>query len=180
MIEFLYGINHHINGMNSGRRTALYYAANMCMPYIMNLLLDNGADPEILPRGRKTWEDFITNEDILLRLHQAGYRKRNTDPEVKLRIRHALGAQVKHDVQSRSVSFVLDESVSPLPDRSISPLPDPSISSILVPTVPSLLEQSSSSIPAPLAAPTQQPYGQKRKVESIRSGAKSFWQRVKR
>ncbi|PMD47895.1 ankyrin, partial [Hyaloscypha variabilis F] len=68
MIKLLVRLGHDINGMNSGRRTALYYAAKKRMLSIMDLLLDLGADPNILPAGRKNWEEFISPGDVLLRL----------------------------------------------------------------------------------------------------------------
>ncbi|RWA10131.1 hypothetical protein EKO27_g4958 [Xylaria grammica] len=53
MIKLLFKLGHDINGTNSGRRTALYYAAKKRMLSIMDLLLDLSADPNILPAGRK-------------------------------------------------------------------------------------------------------------------------------
>ncbi len=53
-------MGHTVDDMNSGRRVALYYAAKKHMLSIMDLLLDRGADPNILPAGRKTWEEFIS------------------------------------------------------------------------------------------------------------------------
>ncbi|RSM02765.1 hypothetical protein CDV31_010804 [Fusarium ambrosium] len=90
LIRFLLKSGHSINGMNSGRRTALYYAAKKSMHSIMDLLLDWGADPNILPTGRKSWEEFISHDDVLQRLKLAGYRRRDTDPEVEHQIRRAL------------------------------------------------------------------------------------------
>ncbi|RYP66402.1 hypothetical protein DL771_007811 [Monosporascus sp. 5C6A] len=82
MIKLLFRLGHTVNDTNSGRRTALYYAAKKHMLSVMDLLLDRGADPNILPAGRKTWEEFISDDDVLLRLHRAGYAKRDTDPEL--------------------------------------------------------------------------------------------------
>ncbi|EXJ93077.1 hypothetical protein A1O3_01633 [Capronia epimyces CBS 606.96] len=92
MIQVLFNLGHDINGMDSGRRTALYYAAKNRMLSTMDLLLDLGADPNILPVGRKNWEEFISADDVLLRLNRAGYRKRDTtiDHELERQIRHAL------------------------------------------------------------------------------------------
>ncbi|RYP25236.1 hypothetical protein DL765_000117 [Monosporascus sp. GIB2] len=109
MIKLLFRLGHTVNGTNSGRRTALYYAAKKRMFSIMDLLLDSGADPNILPAGRKTWEEFISDDDVLLRLGRAGYTKRDTDPEIKRQIRLALRAQGQPSVPDRSASFVPDD-----------------------------------------------------------------------
>ncbi|EHK47889.1 hypothetical protein TRIATDRAFT_255480, partial [Trichoderma atroviride IMI 206040] len=68
MIQLLIKTGQDVNDSNSGRRTALYYAVKKRMLSIMDLLLDNGADPNILPVGRKTWEEFISNGEVLRRL----------------------------------------------------------------------------------------------------------------
>lgn len=93
LVGFLLKSGHYINGVDSGERTALYYAAKKGMHSIMNLLLAWGADPKLLPTGRKSWEEFISDEDILQRLKTAGYRRRDADPEVERQIRWALRAR---------------------------------------------------------------------------------------
>ncbi|RYP70926.1 hypothetical protein DL769_004817 [Monosporascus sp. CRB-8-3] len=113
MIKLLFRLGHTVNDTNSGRRTALYYAAKKRMLSIMDLLLDRGADPNILPAGRKTWEEFISDDDVLLRLDRAGYAKRDTDPEVKRQIRLALRAQGQPSVPDRSASFVPGNAIFP-------------------------------------------------------------------
>ncbi|KAJ6438386.1 histone acetylation protein 2 [Purpureocillium lavendulum] len=83
MIKLFVRLGHAVDGIDSGQRTALYYAARRGMPPTMDLLLELGAHPSILPTGRRTWEEFISDDDVMLRLKGAGYRKRNTDPETK-------------------------------------------------------------------------------------------------
>ncbi|KAE8155311.1 hypothetical protein BDV25DRAFT_167726 [Aspergillus avenaceus] len=118
MIKLLLRLGHNINGMNSGRRTALYHAAEKGMFSIVDLLLQMGADPNVLPTGRKTWQDFVSDGDILLRLNQVSHEKRNTDARVKRQIRIALRAQGQPSALERSAPFVPDQSISP------SPMPD--------------------------------------------------------
>ncbi|PHH77789.1 hypothetical protein CDD82_3356 [Ophiocordyceps australis] len=100
MIKLALKLGYSVNETNSGTRTALYYATRKNTLFIMNLLLDRGADPNILPAGRKTWEEFISNGQILLRLEQAGYRKRYNNPEVEHQIRLALRAKYQPDYYS--------------------------------------------------------------------------------
>ena len=113
MIEFLLGQGHSVNGTDSGRRTALYYAAKKRLVPIMDMLLDRGADPNILPAGRMTWEQFISDDMVISRLGKAGYRKRSTDPEIEHQIRLVL--------RGRGEPFVLDRSASSPPTRSLAP-----------------------------------------------------------
>ena len=110
VIEFLLEQGYSVNGTDSGRRTALYYAAKKGLISIMNMLLERGADPNILPVGRMTWEEFISDDIVLSRLRQAGYRKRSTNPETEHQIRLAL--------KERGKPFVLDRSAS---TRSLAP-----------------------------------------------------------
>ncbi|KAF5723716.1 ankyrin repeat domain-containing protein [Fusarium mundagurra] len=93
MIRFLSRLGHDINGTNSGRRTALYYAAKKGKLSIMDLLLSLGADPNILPLGRKSWEEFISAPDVLLRLTRSGYKKEINDQEVERQIRQMFREQ---------------------------------------------------------------------------------------
>jgi ankyrin repeat protein len=177
MIKLLLRLGHTINDMNSGRRTALYYAAKKRMLSIMDLLLDRGADPNILPAGRKTWEEFIS-DDVLLRLKRAGYGKRDTDFESERQIRLALRAQGQPSVPDRSVSCVPDESISPMPDPSTSPVPDRSISFVPAPSAPSSPDHSASSMETRSLAPTHQTHDHKRKAEPVQSSATSLWKRL--
>ncbi len=156
MIKLLLQKGHALNEGNSGRRTALYYAAKKRMLPIMDLLLNVGANPNILPTGRKTWEEFISDSDVLLRLERAGYTKRDTDPEVARQIKLAL-------VEQR---------------RSTPPMPDRSISTITLPSGLSHREESTSSMPIRQVAPNNQTNDHKRKAGSARSGVKSFWKRL--
>ena len=55
MIRLLLNQNYDdINGIDSRRRSALYYAAKKNMLSTMHVLLNLGADPNILPTGRKS------------------------------------------------------------------------------------------------------------------------------
>lgn len=90
LINHMLDTGYHINGMNSGRRTALYHAAKHSMYSIMDLLLDRGADPTILPTGRKSWEEFISDNAVLQRLKRAGYQSRPIDIEMDRQVRQAL------------------------------------------------------------------------------------------
>ncbi|KAB8074428.1 hypothetical protein BDV29DRAFT_191002 [Aspergillus leporis] len=174
MIKLLFRLGHNIDGMNSGRRTALYYAAKKRMLSIVDLLLEMGADPNILPAGRKTWKEFISDDDVLLRLNRASYGKRNTDLQVKRQIQIALRAQGQPSAADRSASFVPDESIS------ASPMPDRSFLSVPAPSAPSFPEHSASSMPTRSLAPTDQTYGNKRKAKSDRSAVTRFWKRLLR
>ncbi|KAK8932999.1 hypothetical protein VCV18_001542 [Metarhizium anisopliae] len=100
------------------------------------MLLDRGADPNILLAGSKTWDEFFSDNDILQQLDRAGYGKRGSDPETECQIRIALRAQGQPFVPDRSASFVPDEPISSMPDRSTSPVPDRSTSSVSAPSVP--------------------------------------------
>lgn len=104
MIKLLCRLGHDVNGMNSGRRTALYCAAKKHMLPIMDVLLDLGADPNILPAGWKSWGECISSGDVLLRLNRAGYRKRDADLEVERQIRrafHAASSTSTHQTNDR-------------------------------------------------------------------------------
>jgi ankyrin repeat protein len=124
MIRLLINSGHNIDGTDSRRRTALYYAAKNGMLGIMDLLLEMGANHSILPAGRRTWEEFIPSRETILRLNRAGYRTQGgqgTDPEVNSQIKHALRPKrFQRSAQGRSVAFALDEptSTSPRSDRS--------------------------------------------------------------
>jgi ankyrin repeat protein len=105
MAEFLLEQGCHIDGTDSGRRTALYYAVRKGYIAILNMLLEKGADPSILPAGRMTWEEFISDDRILQRLRQAGYMKPIPNSEIDHQIRLALSAHpVIPKIQSRPAS----------------------------------------------------------------------------
>jgi hypothetical protein len=126
LVRFLLKSGHHINGVNSGERTALYHAAKKSMHHIMNLLLTWGADPKILPTGRKSWEDFISDDDVLRRLENVGYRRRDANPEVERQIRWALRERVRPPKQPMAYSpealFGPNNSRTRSPERSSSPV----------------------------------------------------------
>ncbi|KAK4078260.1 uncharacterized protein Triagg1_3276 [Trichoderma aggressivum f. europaeum] len=177
MIRFFIKEGHDVNGENSGRRTALYYAARKRMLPIMDLLLNSGADPNILPVGRKTWEEFISDNDVLRRLHRAGYQRRDTDPELERLIRRAL-RKGQFSIPDRSVSFAPDESITPMSWRPTFPEPEQSSSSVPVSSVPSVPEPPFSSTPTKSPAPTPQTNDNKRKSRTVRSRATGFWKRL--
>ncbi|EMR67995.1 putative ankyrin repeat domain-containing protein 52 protein [Eutypa lata UCREL1] len=172
MIKLLLRLGHNVNDTNSGRRTALYYSAKKSMLSIMDLLLDNGADANILPAGRKSWEEFISDRNVLLRLDRAGYKKRGDDPEVAQQIRIALRAQGVPSVQNRSVSFAPVETFLPISPQSTSSIPGRSTSSVPA------LEVASSSDHSASITPTLQTNNNKRKAKSARSGISGFWKRI--
>ncbi|KAL4868101.1 hypothetical protein BDV12DRAFT_186238 [Aspergillus spectabilis] len=176
MIKLLIQLGHDINGMNSGRRTALYYAAKKGMLSIIDLLLDLGADPNILPAGRKNWEEFISPGDVLLRLNGAGYWKRDHDPEVERQIRQALRVQSQPSVPDQPAWFVSDESTIPMPDQSVSHGPDRPSSPVAVSLKPPSPDHVASSQPTHSPAPTHQTNDNKRKA---RSGPTNWWRRLK-
>lgn len=174
MIKLLFKLGHDINGMNSGRRTALYYAADRRMLSIMDLLLDLGADPNILPMGRKNWEEFISSGDVLLRLDRAGYRKHGTDPEVERQIRQALRVQGQPSVPNPPVWFVSDESNIPIPDRSGFQGPVQPSSSVPASSTPLSPNYAASSESTGSPTPRHQRNDNKRKA---RSGRTNWWKR---
>ncbi|RSM05288.1 hypothetical protein CEP52_006340 [Fusarium oligoseptatum] len=162
LIRFLLKSGHSINGMNSGRRTALYYAAKKSVHPIMDLLLDWGADPNILPTGRKSWEEFILHDDVLQRLKLAGYRRRDTDPEVERQIRRALRERSQPSEQPIPHSPEADKSPLFEPNNFglWSPVPDS-------PTPLSLNHFASIEMLTPM--PTDQKNDNKRKARSGRT-----------
>lgn len=90
MTEYFLQERYNVNETDSGNRTALYYAAKKDHIQILNMLLERDADPNIIPRGRKTWEECISNDTVLRRLRRAGYTKPIPDPKIDHRIRIAL------------------------------------------------------------------------------------------
>ncbi|KAK0766434.1 hypothetical protein N5P37_000158 [Trichoderma harzianum] len=170
---------YKVNDMDSGRRTALYYAAKKRMLPIMDLLLSIGADPNILPTGRKTWEEFISDKDVLQRLHQAGYQRQDTDPELERQIRRALRPKGQFSIPDRTVSFAPEESVRPMSWRPTFPTePEQSSSSVPASSTPSVPDHSASSTPMESPAPTPQTNDNKRKSRTVRSRATGFWKRL--
>ncbi|KAG9253122.1 ankyrin [Emericellopsis atlantica] len=95
MIKLLVKLGHNINGMNSGRRTALYHAAEKGMLPIVDLLLD---------LGRKSWEEFIS---------RGGYYRRDTDPELERQIRQVLKVHNQRSVPDQPASTL------PMPDQPV-------------------------------------------------------------
>ncbi|KAJ4855811.1 ankyrin repeats (3 copies) domain-containing protein [Trichoderma breve] len=170
----------HVNRRDSGRRTALYYAAKKRMLPIIDLLLNSGADPNILPQGRKTWEEFISDKDVLQRLHQAGYQRQDTDPELEGQIRRALRPKGQFSIPDRTVSFAPEvESVTPMSWRPTFPTePEQSSSSVPVSSTTSVPDHSASSTPVESPAPAPQTNDNKRKSRTVRSRATGFWKRL--
>jgi ankyrin repeat protein len=170
LIQFLLKSGHFIDGMNSGKRTALYYAVKKRMHSIMDLLLDLGADPNILPTGRKSWEEFISHDDVLQRLKSAGYQRPDTDAEVERQIRLALMRErsqppeqsIPHSSEAdKSPSFEPNHLDIRSPGGPSSPVP-------LSPTPPSLGHVASiDSSLSPI--PTYQRNDNKRKAKSGRT-----------
>ena len=169
MIKLLFNLGHDINGTNSGRRTALYYAAKKRMLSIMDLLLDLGADPNILPAGRKNWEEFIPPGGVLLRLNRAGYWKRDTDHEVERQIRQALRMQGQPSVPDQPAWFVSDESTLSMPDQFVSHGSDRPSSTVPALSTPPPPDHAASSRLTRSPAPTHQTNDKKRKAKSGRA-----------
>lgn len=172
MIKLLLRLGHNIDGTNSGGRTALYYAAKKHMLPIMDLLLEMGADPNILPAGRRTWKEFISDDEVLLRLNRAYYETRDISPEVKHQIQLSLRAQGQLFDPNQPAAFVRDEriSTSPIPDRSLLSMPAPSDAHF-----PDYLAPS---MPSSSLTPTEQTYNNKRKAKPDRSAMTRFWKRL--
>lgn len=169
LIKFLLKRGHYINGMNSGKRSALYYAAKHSMHSIVHLLLGLGADPNILPTGRKSWEEFISHDDILQRLELAGYRRQDTDPEVERQIRRALRERSQPPEQAVPHSPEADKSPLFEPNNSEIRRPDAPSSPVPVAgTLPSLDHVASNKVPlSPMS--TDQKKDNKRKARSGRT-----------
>jgi ankyrin repeat protein len=167
MIKLLFRMGRDINDMDSGRRTALYYAAKEGKLSIMALLLHMGADPNILPTGRKNWEEFISSDDVLLQLKRAGYSKRDTDPEVERQIRQALRVQSQPSLDSPHQ----DESTVPVPSNLVR-RPTVDFTERLTAVAP---DHVTSSRLSQSPAPKQQTNDNKRKASSGRTG---WWKRL--
>ncbi|SMR54448.1 unnamed protein product [Zymoseptoria tritici ST99CH_3D1] len=163
MIRLLLGLGHDINGVNSGKRTALYYAAKQRMHWVVDVLLTLGATPNILPVGRKRWEDFLPDSDILLRLVRAGYSEPGPESDKVSQIYQALRAQ---GVLAVPDQIMPDEKEPSRSDRDIS----------LGPEQPRNMTGATTSIPTRLRVPpTSQPGDNKRKAKSGRS---DWWKRL--
>ncbi|EFQ99451.1 ankyrin repeat domain-containing protein 52 [Nannizzia gypsea CBS 118893] len=174
LIGLLIRLGHGINGTDSGRRTALYYAAKKGRPSIMDLLLDLGADPNILPVGRKSWEEFIMSVDILQRLKRAGYRKQDTDPDDDNQIRQAFLLQSQPPMPNQPGEFVSDESTPPMLVRSLLNGPARPPAPVLASPTSRSPDHSASSRRTRSPAPSSQTNSHKRKERSSRS---SWWRR---
>lgn len=173
MINLLFKLGYDINGMDSGRRTALYYAAKKGMLPIVDLLLNLGADPNILPLGRKTWEELIPPGPILQRLTRAGYQKQNPDPEVERQIRQCLRVQHQPTVPDRPAWSAADEPTIPMLDPSVSPRPEQPSSPVPAPLIPPAPVRLTSDRSTVSSAPAFPPSDNKRKA---RSG--KWWKRL--
>lgn len=170
LIRILFNSGHHINGMNSGHRTALYHAAKMSLHTVTDLLLDYGADPRILPTGRKSWEEFISDDDLLQRLKIAGYRRLDADPEVERQIRRTLRERSQPPGQPIPHSPEVDESPLFEPDNSkIHRSNGPSSPIPVLPTLPSLDHVASDGLRLSSLS-TDQKADNKRKARSGRTG----------
>lgn len=90
MIELLLKEGWDVNSTDAGNRTASYHAAKKGHNIILNILLGNNANPNILPTGYATWEDFITNENVLQWLRQSGYAKPMPNPNLDYQVKAAL------------------------------------------------------------------------------------------
>ena len=181
MIQLLARTGHDINGMNSGRRTALYYAAKKHELSMMDFLLDMGADPNILPTGRKNWEDFIQSGDVLQRLNRAGYRKRDPDPEVNHQIRQALRGQSQVSVPERPPAWsAADNNNATLPaqDQPVSSSrPLPSYPSVPDPSTSPSSENSAAFPKLTHSTPLVEHQGNDSKRKA-KSGPMEWWKRL--
>ncbi|ETS76986.1 hypothetical protein PFICI_10860 [Pestalotiopsis fici W106-1] len=171
MIKLFLTLGHDINGTDSGRRTALYYAVKRRMLPVIDLLLSMDADPNILPVGRRTWEEFISDAEVLLRLNRAGYQTQDADPEIEHQIRLAFGPHRRPSMPDPSVSFESEEPLS----RTSTQLPIRSVSfpSVTPSSTPPLPGHSASNTPTLSPASAQQTNDNKRKASSG-----SWWRRA--
>ncbi|KAK4553669.1 hypothetical protein LTR86_009167 [Recurvomyces mirabilis] len=103
VVELLLEQGDSVYGTNSGRRTALYHAAKEGHHQILDVLLKDGADPNFLPSGLKTWEGVISDEITLQRLRQAGYTATSPDAETDAQIRRTLRARDQSYTQVESL-----------------------------------------------------------------------------
>ena len=174
--ELLLEQGDSVYGTNSGRRTALYYAAKKSHHQILDVLLRNGADPNFLPAGLKTWEEVISDDTTLQRLRQAGYTATGPNPETELQIRRTLRA--------RGQSYTRDE--SSMQDSEADTPPTSSMQDSEADTLRTSSMQDSEAYNMRTAS-TQgsQMTGLEgtepvRKIKSARSPLASFWKRFRR
>lgn len=179
MVRHLLNLGFDVNSLNSGRQTALYHAAKSRMFPIMDLLLAWRADPNILPSGRKSWEEFMLDDEVISRFKQFGYSKPNVDLEVERQIRFALREPRQYSFADRSVpvSHSHEETGPPMLNRSIFSLPDRSASSVASRSSSTIPDNSKPKVPILSPKPTDQSGSHKRKAESGRSGVLNLWRR---
>ncbi|KAI1052302.1 hypothetical protein LB507_007580 [Fusarium sp. FIESC RH6] len=165
LIQHLINSGHDINGVDSGMRTAFYYAARKCMLPTMDILIAHGADPNILPTGRTDWEEFIPVHSVLLRLSAAGYKKPEVDDKLEGYIHQVFQAQKQLLVGVQSALSLLEESNLPGLGQPVSQRTNrgPEVST----NPPSRVTSS--------PAPTQQTNDNKRKARSSRV---DWWKRL--
>jgi ankyrin repeat protein len=171
MIKLLLKLGHDINGTDSGRRTALYYASKKCSLPMMDALIDLGADPNILPVGRMEWEEFISLPSVQLRLMRAGYKRPGFDNEADDQIRQEFKLRNQQSMSNQPALFLSGQSSLPILDQSDSHRPDQRSS--YSPTLPMEHTDSSKSTRSP--APTHQTNVNKRKAGSSRM---DWWKRL--
>jgi hypothetical protein len=152
-----------VYGTNSGRRTALYYAAKKSHHQILDVLLKNGADPNFLPAGLKMWEEVISDDTTLQRLRQAGYTATGPNPETELQIRRTLRA--------RGQSYTRDE--SSMQDSEADTLRTSSMQDSEAYNMRTASTQESQMTGLEGTEPV-------RKIKSARSPLASFWKRFRR
>lgn len=117
LVELLLKLGHDINGTNSRNRTALYYAAKLCMLPMVDLLLARGANPNIVPVDRIGWEEFVSDHSVLLRLTAAGYKRPQVDDELDELIRQEFQSRKQRVVPDQSIASLLGGSTSLKPDQ---------------------------------------------------------------
>lgn len=88
----LLALEKDVDGTNSGGRTALFQAALNARPMMLELLLRERANPARVPDGYVAWEEFISDEEVLKQLRDAGYKRPRDNGRVKTKIRTLLAA----------------------------------------------------------------------------------------
>ncbi|KAM0210277.1 hypothetical protein ACHAQD_010793 [Fusarium lateritium] len=171
MVKLLVKLGHDINGTDSGKRTALYYAAKKCNLPVMDALIDLGADPNILPIGRMDWQEFIPLPSVQLRLVRAGYKRPDFDNEAEDQIRQEFKLRDRPSMPNQPASVLSGDSALSTLHQSVSHRPDQGSS--CGPTLP--MEHTASSSPTRSPMPTHQTNVNKRKVRSSRM---DWWKRL--